>query len=405
MRSNSKKLTAALRILTTACLLAGSTLAPAWAQVTIGDAELLSSDGVFPSIDADGRNGFVAVWTEPEGSDGEIFGSLLPPGGSPQPPFQVNTREAGSQSGPSVAAGPSGGFMVVWQGLDADGSGVFGQVFSPAGVRNGPERRLSQGSAGPQSLPRVAAGEDGTFVAVWADRSTRRFEVVARRFAANGAPVGPEIPMQVGGEFNNPAGIAAYPGGFAVAWNEGFECSGGRLSASIAAIARFDSSGRRVGRVYRAGIRGCDDPGFAVAALVGSRAGAMAVLRSSSGHSVQRFTPSGEPAGGRFALSSRPLCSGDRCDFIDAAAMDDRGRLAVIWNVSTGGLHNLLLQVFTPRGRALTDRLVVPLFPSRSFEGVAVALANDGTAAAVWRQGPAGFLDEGGLYLRRFELP
>jgi hypothetical protein len=401
--------TASFRILATACLLAVFALTPARAQVTIGEVELLSSDGISPSIDADGRNGFVAVWTEPEGSDGEIFGSLLPPGGSPQPPFQVpfqvNTRDAGPQSSPNVAAGPRGDFMVVWQGLDAEGSGVFGQTFSRSGVRNGLERRLSQGPAGPQSIPRVAAGEDGSFVAVWANRRTARFEVVARRFSASGSPVGPEIPMQVGGEFNNPAGIAAYPGGFAVAWNEGFDCSGGRPGASIAAIARFDSSGQRVGRVYRVGSRRCDDPGFAVAALVGSQAGALAVLRTSSGHSVQRFAPSGEPVGARFALSARPLCSGDRCDFINAAAMDDRGRLAVIWDVSTSGLHNLFLQVFTPRGRPLTDRVLVNPFPSLSSQAHAVALANDGTLAVVRRQGPAGFLDEGGLYLQRFELP
>jgi hypothetical protein len=250
----------------------------------------------------------------------------------------------------------------------------------------------------------VAAGEDGSFVAVWANRRTARFEVVARRFSASGAPMGPEIPMQVGGEFNNPAGIAAYPGGFAVAWNEGFDCSGGRPGASIAAIARFDSSGQRVGRVYRVGSRRCDDPGFAVAALVGSRAGALAVLRTSSGHSVQRFAPSGEPVGARFPLSARPLCSGNRCDFITTAAVDDRGRLAVVWEVSDNGARSLFVQVFTPRGRALTDRLPVNPEPSAGFFNPAVALANDGTVAVVWRR-DSNLPEEDGLLIQRFELP
>ena len=55
--------------------------------------------------------------------------------------------------------------------------------------------------------------------------------------------------MQVGGEYNGGAGVVAYPDGYAVAWGEGFSCTGGRSDGSFGAIARFDSSGRRVGKV------------------------------------------------------------------------------------------------------------------------------------------------------------
>ena len=338
-------------LLLTAYLLAGFVPAPARAQVAAGEAELLGS-GDFPSITTDGQDGFVVVWSEFDDPDQEIFGSLLPPGGGhPEPRFQINTQEAGPQSLPQVAAGPGGDFMVVWQGGslstpaggDGDREGVFGQAFSADAVKKGLQRRLSEGTASSQVSPRVAAREDGGFVAVWQDQRTRRFEIVARRFSAKGAPMGPDIPMKVGGEYNNGALVTSYPGGFAVAWNEGFSCSGGRSDGSFGAVARFDSSGQRVGRVFRVGSRRCGE-GSRVTALAGSQAGALAILASSAGYSVQRFAPSGEPVGGQFSLSARPFCSGDRCDFISTAAMDDRGP----FRGGLGGGHRRFLQSLSP---------------------------------------------------------
>jgi hypothetical protein len=156
--------------------------------------------------------------------------------------------------------------------------------------------------------------------------------------------------------------------------------------------------------VLRAGSLRCGE-GSRVTALAGSQAGALAILASSSGYSVQRFAPSGEPVGGQFSLSARPFCSGDRCDFISTAAMDDRGRFAVVWEVATGGFYSLYFQVFTPRGRPLTPRILVHPRPTHDPVSPAIALANDGTVAVAWNREKAGFLDESALVVRRFQLP
>ena len=396
-----------------ACLLAGAALVPAQAQVTAGEEELLSPTGDFPAIDADGQGGFVAVWADPAATDGDVFGSLLPAGGGdPGPGFLVNNQTAGIQGSPDVAAGPGGAFMVVWQGGrfstgpggDGDQEGVFGQVFGRAGVRQGPQRRLSQTIVGPQIFPKVAAVEDGSFVAAWADRRTARFEVVARRFSPTGLPVGPDLPMKVGGEYNNPAGIAAYPGGFALAWEEGFSCSGGRPDGSFAAIARFDSSGRMAGRVFRMGSHQCGQ-GSSIAALTGSQAGVLAILGSASGYDVQRFSPSGDAVGGQLPILRRPICSGERCEFVNTAAMDDFGRFAVVWEVTDHGVRDYFVQAFNPRGRPLAGRVLISPSPGTSLGLPAIALANDGAIAVVWRREGSNLPEEDGLFVRRFRLP
>lgn len=400
-------------LLLTTCLLAGFSFAPAQAQGTAGETVKITDAGRFPAIDADHRGGFVLAWTNVMDSNQEIHGGLLAPErNTVSPLFVVNTRTAGIQTYPQVAAGPRGDFMVVWQGGlfgipaggDGDREGVFGQTFSRNGTKLGTQRRLSQGTAGPQVSPIVAALEDGSFVAVWQDQRTLRFEIVMRRFAANGEPLGPEVPMKVGGEYNYVSGVAAYPGGFAVAWTEGFECSAARPNGSFGAVARFDLSGRPVGRVFRAGSFACG-LGSEVAALAASPAGALAVLRTPGGYAMQRFSPSGGPVGRPALLSRGPICTEDLCSFLYRIAMDDRGRFAVLWDVYDATTRHISAQVFTPRGRPVTDRIPVTSLPRVSFSTPDVALTNQGTLGVTWHGENEEDPEERGLFIWRYRLP
>ncbi len=297
-----------LRSLILMPVLAALVSTPTLGQRPTIEEDLLSPTGNFPAIDADGQGGFVSVWAEvldPTDRGQEIFASLVPPGGSsPGTPFQVNTRVAGPQVRPRVAAGPQGDLMVVWQGGtsedpaggDGDGTGVFGQTFSRTGARVGPERRLSERITAPQMTPQVAALESGSFVAVWEDGSTARGEIVVRLFSAAGPPLGPEQRLAVAGPRNIIPRMVSYKNGFAVSWTEELACPDVRRPARRAVIARFDRSGRRTGKLIRIGRLTCGES-TAIVALAGSRAGAVAVLRTSSGHSVQRLGPSGEARG------------------------------------------------------------------------------------------------------------
>jgi hypothetical protein len=392
-------------------------LAPARAQVTAGEEDLLSRSGKFPAIAEDGRGGFVVVWTDAGAGGQDVFGSVLPPGGgSPGPRFQVNAATAGTQGSPEVAIGPDGDFMVVWQGGtftepggDGDFEGVFRRTFSPSGIPRGPQRRLSQAIRYAQMDPRVAAEEDGGFVAVWDEQRPIRPTVKARRFSAAGEPLGGDLPMEANGEYNNGSLVAAYPGGFAVGWGEGFGCSGGRGETSRGAIARFDPEGRQVNGVYRVGDLECGKAGTGPAMMAGSRAGMLVIFLGRQGlgpqsYFAQRYAPSGQRIPGQFPLSRQPICSGNRCGFTFSAAMDDSGRFALVWDVRDGLSQKLFVQAFSPGGKPLTGRILVNSNPSAfSSSSSAVALANDGTLAVVWqREGAAA---RRGLFVRRFQLP
>jgi hypothetical protein len=394
----------------TACLL-GAFSPPVLGQRPTLEEEILSPAGDFPAVDADDQGGFVSVWTESLDSGEEIFASLVPPGGlSPGTPFQVNARVAGPQVSPGVAAGPQGDFMVVWQGGtsedptggDGDREGVFGQVFSRTGDRVGRQRRLSERNTAPQVSPGVAALEDGSFVTVWQDQGTARFEIVTRHFSATGAPLGPEQRLPVAGEHNVIPQVASYKKGFAVTWTEDLECPDAFRPARRAVIARFDRFGQRTGKLIRIGRLVCGES-TALVALAGSRAGAVAVLRTRSGHSVQRLGPSGEILGKPVAIS-RQLCQGIGeaffCRYAEDVTLNDQGRFAVIWEIA-GGPSVLYAQVYKPD---FESRGTVEL----AFRGVntsdpAIALANDGTVAVVLRK-DSGIPEDAGLFIQRFRV-
>jgi hypothetical protein len=402
------------------CLLAPFVPTPTLGQVPAVEEDLLSQTGDFPEVDADGQGGFVSVWAEildPTDPGQEIFASLVPPGGSsPGTPFQVNTRVAGPQVSPSVAAGPQGDFMVVWQGGtsedptggDGDREGVFGQLFSPTGARLGPQRRLSEGTAAPQVSPRVAALENGSFAAVWQDQSTARFEIVTRLFSATGAPLGPEQRLSVAGPRNIIPQVASYRNGFAVSWTEELVCPDLFRPARRAVIARFDPSGRRTGKLIRIGRLTCGES-TTIVALAGSRAGAVAVLRTNSrtnsGHSVQRLGPTGEILGKPVEISRR-LCQGIGegffCRYVKDVAMNDQGRFAVVWDIS-GGFSVFYAQAYSPN--VIAGANSVELGFRGSGSDPAIALANNGTVAAALWQDSRGAREETGLFLQRFRAP
>jgi len=387
---------------------------PSWAQggeeKAIGGAEhLLSTSGVEPSVATYGRNGFVMVWTNAEAGDFGIRGALLAPEAlQPGPPFAVSLDPGSQQDNPAVSADSRGRFVVVWLSAGINGVSLAGQRYGIGGARQGTELALTPPNPGAVLFPKVALGDNGAFVAAWVGFSDGFKNILAARFAANGAPLGGVIELPALGILGNDnAQIAHYPGGFAVGWDEIGSCDlcpSGERSVN-AAVSRFDDSGLRVGRTYRLSAGADTDPGFALAGLASSRAGALAVFSGPDGVFGQRFATSGQAVGGLFPLRRGPVCEELHCQNLRAVAMDDNGRFALVWELSDGlNVFNLSVQLYSaankPRGVLFPVTLKLSIEP----ETPAAALANDGSLEVVWtRVDP--FQTDHQLFARRLRLP
>jgi hypothetical protein len=83
---------------------------------------------------------------------------------------QANIDSGGGRFDAEVAATADGGFLVEWQGADADGNGIFGRRFAADGSAvDVHEFQVNQNAQGDQSAPAVAAFANGGFASVWID--------------------------------------------------------------------------------------------------------------------------------------------------------------------------------------------------------------------------------------------
>ena len=73
--------------------------------------------------------------------------------------FMVNTKVSGVQTDSSIAALPSGGFVITWTDLasDGSGSGVRAQIFDANGVPVGGEFQVNSSTLNNQDQSSVTA--------------------------------------------------------------------------------------------------------------------------------------------------------------------------------------------------------------------------------------------------------
>ena len=112
----------------------------------------------------------VVVWASGNRGSKDIYMALVGRNGSRQSEVQkVNQAGNKNQDDPGVGVSADGTIAVVWQseGQDGDGSGVYGRIYSKAGVPVGAELLLSQTTAGDQSQPGVLGLDDSRFLMTW----------------------------------------------------------------------------------------------------------------------------------------------------------------------------------------------------------------------------------------------
>jgi probable HAF family extracellular repeat protein len=187
-----------------------------------------------PAIAATSNGGFVIVWTSAD-QDGDglgVYGQRYDEAGQALGrEFKVNTTVLGHQSAPAVAA-TTDGFVVVWQGPNADGLGVFGQRYNSLGKPAGKEFAVNKATANDQAMPSVAGLGDGTFVVAWqsAAQDGSGLGVYAQRFTAKGLKSGRAVKVNTfkSGDQWQPEVSGFSDDGFVVLWTSNGQDGSGK---------------------------------------------------------------------------------------------------------------------------------------------------------------------------------
>src|SRR5688572_7300122 len=162
-----------------------------------------SSQQVDPLVALRSGGGFVVAWGS-YNQDGEKFGVFarrFDAGGVPQASeLMVNEFAAGDQFPSGLAIDDTGRFVVAWASYEQDGSqyGVFARRFDSLGSPIGGEFQINTYTPGGQRDPTVAMSGSGQFVVAWSSYGYGPDRIVARRFGADGLPLGPELEINGG---------------------------------------------------------------------------------------------------------------------------------------------------------------------------------------------------------------
>ena len=163
---------------------------------------------VSPTISMNAQGQFVVAWVSDHNvannaadTEKSIFARWYDANGqAANPEFLANTYVKDAQESPSVAIGPNGDFVVVWQSINQEknqlgaGSswGVYARQFHPDG--SSPETQeflVNQTTEGPQRYASVGMSGQGNFTVSWQsmNQDGSSWAVMQRQFAANGSPM------------------------------------------------------------------------------------------------------------------------------------------------------------------------------------------------------------------------
>lgn len=315
------------------------------------------------ALGVDGRAWY--VWEGEDDSSSGIYARRLDPDGAVDlAPWLVNTTTSDRQGRPVVAVRSDGAALVVW---DDRSTGVWDQLrcqlFDAARSPVGPERVVNQYPAGWLAPLRiaVAAGPDGGFVVVWESENgpgpdTSVTAVQARRLSATGVPLGDQMQLNtlVDGRQQAPD-VAFLPDGtWLAAWQSQDSAGTDGDSYSIQ-LRRFDGAtplGAEV-QVNTTVAGSQDEPRLAV-----SPAGAIAVSWRSPdtpGFELRGrlYSSWGSPAGGDRRLDSASVPFDPTiADAGQAVAAAGGGEFLATWTISAPPLEG------GADGRGLEARLV-----------------------------------------------
>ncbi len=347
-----------------------------------------SSNQANPVIAADASGNFVVVWNSYFSSrSNEIFSRRFGADGSPiGSEFQINTTTSGNQKEPSVAMDAGGNFVVAWYGPGEDKEDIFARRFNANGQPLGSESRVNTYTNDKQLYPRVAMDNDGGFIIVWESRNIpgqSSKAVCGQLYDSTGSSIGPEFVI------NEEASDSRYPdvamdaeGNFAVVW------------------MRDKSSNSIIARLYNADGTAKTEP-FEVSTIRFSSITQPSIAMNKAGHFVvawdgdpklaglddihaRRYKPDGTAIGEQFIVNT--TLTGPQQN--PEVAMNNRERFIIVWDIKIDpdiNERDIFAQRYNSSGEPLGNEFQVNTYMADDQKWPSVAMGLNGKFVMAWQ--------------------
>ena len=262
----------------------------------------------------------------------------------------VSTAAEGASDRTSIAALPSGGFVSVWHeggGKDGDGQGIFGRIIDENYDRSGEEFLINTLTTSHQSKAFVASLSDGTFMVVWSggDGSSQ-----GQVFSSSAVKIGEQF--EIGPWFNQEAYIIGTT-------DDKFMVVRGQTNLDSGILSVYDATGNLLiddvvlttaGKNLEIRIAEVGDNRF-VASWFDSN--------NSAGSEIygRIIDGSGESISADLQFNSTALYNQQAPEVV---GLKD-GNFAVVWQSDTDGTetYDIIARLFDREGDAITNEIII----------------------------------------------
>jgi hypothetical protein len=323
-----------------------------------------------PVVASRGAEGFVVVWEDSVlgGPQQEVLAVLLNATGARLGvEFSVNEDPNGDQGHPRVAGRDDGGFVVVWEdesGLDGDGYGIRGAIFDSTGAPLASELQVNSYTTGSQSGPDVGLSGSGEFLVAWTsiDQDGDDRGIFAQAFEADGDPSGGEFQantFMTAIQYDAQVG-ADRSGNFVVVWSD-YNSSYSHDGSNSGIFAQFaDASGALVGPEFQVNTYTIGPQRFPSVVMNEHGEAVISWISSAQdgdfwGVFAQRYDPSGAPRGEEFQVNTYTTGA----QLHPALAMEDSGEFVVVFEDRNGGYtdYDVYARRYEGPGPSMTSHL------------------------------------------------
>lgn len=285
--------------------------------------------GFNPAIAALADGGYVVAWNsltfDETGIRSDVFARRFDADGTPagdQIRVDAPDAEPDTDVQPVLVTTPDGGFTVFWQSVDASGTEIHGRSFGADDAALGGEFVASSSVAPDDEASSVAVTPlpGGELQVVWQsyDAAGGVYAVVSQRLGADGAAIGAPTVLHTADAAVAPA-IAALPGGgYVVVWQ----------SDDGIVAQRFDASGAAEGVAIEvvAPASAASDP-----SVTGQAAGGFVITWTTEGTAVPPATGLvTDIMGQRFDADGVPLAAAFRVDSATQSSHESQSSVATL---------------------------------------------------------------------------
>jgi hypothetical protein len=157
-----------------------------------GGAGFGSGTAYLPAVAADHNQGAVAVWADNRSGNDDVYAQRLDASGNLLGrEFRVDQGGTGDADDPDVAVDGDNNLIIVWKDTRSGAAHVYGRRYNSSGAALGADFQID---ADPSAMmPAVATDGNNNLVVAWSAGGI----IKARRYDANGSPVGDPVTLAV----------------------------------------------------------------------------------------------------------------------------------------------------------------------------------------------------------------